>query len=113
MPIDVLKIVTLGPPAAGKTQLKKGLLGNFDPSDDSTPMSTRPTVVVERYIQNESKWVEFTMEKSKQQLNLWVSSRSTSPGESMDQTAQTLEALVNKTQNRRTRKTLQQELLNP
>ena len=83
VPIDVLKIVTLGPPAAGKTQLKKGLLGNFDPSDHSTPMSTRPTVVVERYIENESKWVEFTLEKSKQQLNLWVSSRSTSPGESM------------------------------
>ena len=87
VPIDVLKIVTLGPPAAGKTQLKKGLLGNFDPSDDSTPMSTRPTVVVERYIENESKWVEFTMEKSKQQLKLWVSSRSTAPGESMGSNA--------------------------
>ena len=84
VPIDVLKIVTLGPPAAGKTQLKKGLLGNFDPSDHSTPMSARPTVVVERYVQNESKWVEFTIGKGNQQLSLWVSSKSYSPDELME-----------------------------
>jgi hypothetical protein len=75
--IDVLKVVTLGPPEAGKTQVKKALLNKFDPSEESTNVAAQSTVMVQRYMESNSKWVELTLEKSTLQLSSWLRSDST------------------------------------
>ena len=75
--IDVLKVVTLGPPEAGKTQVKKALLNKFDPSEESTNVAAQSTVMVQRYMESNSKWVELTLEKSTHQLSSWIRSDST------------------------------------
>ena len=49
--VEIVKCVTLGPPEAGKTQLKSALIDRFDSSEESTPMSTGAEVVMQQYIQ--------------------------------------------------------------
>ena len=48
--VEIVKCVTLGPPEAGKTQLKSALVGRFDHSNESTPMCTGAEVVMQRYM---------------------------------------------------------------
>ena len=55
MEVEIVKIVTLGPPEAGKTQLKKALTNNFDISTESTPVSTEADVVMECFVEGESE----------------------------------------------------------
>ena len=61
MEVEIVKVVTLGPPEAGKTQLKKALTGQFENSTESTPVSTEADVVMECFIEGESKfaWKQF------------------------------------------------------
>ena len=63
--VEIVKCVTLGPPKAGKTQLKSALVGRFIPTDGSTPMSTAAEVVMQRYISGseETSWEPLTVEK--------------------------------------------------
>ena len=48
--VEIVKCVTMGPPEAGKTQLKSALTGNYDPVSESTPMSTRAEAVMQCYV---------------------------------------------------------------
>ena len=61
MEVEIVKVVTLGPPESGKTQLKKALTGQFENSTESTPVSTEADVVMECFIEGESKfaWKQF------------------------------------------------------
>ena len=61
MEVEIVKVVTLGPPEAGKTQLKKALTGQFENSTQSTPVSTEADVVMECFVEGESKfaWKQF------------------------------------------------------
>ena len=61
MEVEIVKVVTLGPPEAGKTQLKKALTGQFENSTESTPVSTEADVVMECFMEGESKfaWKQF------------------------------------------------------
>ena len=61
--VEIVKCVTLGPPEAGKTQLKSALVGRFDRSDQSTPMSTGAEVVMQRYISGKTSWEPLTKKK--------------------------------------------------
>ena len=54
--VKVIKCVTLGPPEAGKTQLKHALLGDFTPIKKSTDASTQATPAVEIMVAGEKKW---------------------------------------------------------
>ena len=54
--VKVIKCVTLGPPEAGKTQLKHALLGDFTPIKKSTNASTQATPAVEIMVAGEQKW---------------------------------------------------------
>ena len=54
--VKVIKCVTLGPPEAGKTQLKHALLGDFTPIKKSTDASTQATPAVEIMVAGENKW---------------------------------------------------------
>ena len=54
--MKVIKCVTLGPPEAGKTQLKHALLGDFTPIKKSTDASTQATSAVEIMVAGEQKW---------------------------------------------------------
>ena len=61
MEVEIVKVVTLGPPESGKTQLKKALTGQFENSTQSTLVSTEADVVMECFIEGESKfaWKQF------------------------------------------------------
>ena len=61
MEVEIVKIVTLGPPEAGKTQLKRALTGNMEESTESTPLSTGAEVIMERFFDGgtNSKWEIF------------------------------------------------------
>ena len=61
--VEIVKCVTLGPPEAGKMQLKSGLVGkfNFD-STESTAMSSRAEVAMQRYVSGKSSWEPLTRE---------------------------------------------------
>ena len=61
MEVEIVKIVTLGPPEAGKTQLKRALTGNIQESTESTPLSTGAEVIMERFFDGgtNSKWEIF------------------------------------------------------
>ena len=61
--VEVLKCVTLGPSEAGKTQLKSALIGKFDRSSESTPMSTGAKAVMQRYVRGKSTWEPLTRER--------------------------------------------------
>ena len=60
--VEIVKCVTLGPPEAGKTQLKSALMGRFDDSDESTAMSTAADIVMKRYIYGKTSWEPLTQE---------------------------------------------------
>ena len=75
--VEIVKCVTLGPPEAGKTQLKMGLLGNFeDRSIDSTGVSTRAEVAMQRLCckkdSSYNSWELLTPDKLMQCLNITV-----------------------------------------
>ena len=61
--IEIVKCVTLGPPAAGKTQLKRALSGDVQESTESTPVSTAAEVVMECFIDDTLKWEKFNHTK--------------------------------------------------
>ena len=82
----MVKCVTLGPPEAGKTQLKRALIGKFDCSSESTPMSTGAEVVMQHYISEESVWEPLTCERLRKSLhttvNMMEQKESDSPNQS-------------------------------
>ena len=61
MEVEIVKVVTLGPPEAGKTQLKKALTGQFENSTESTLVSTEADVVMECFVEEgcKSVWKKF------------------------------------------------------
>ena len=61
--MKIMKCVTMGPPEAGKTQLKRALLGDFTEAETSTPASTRATPAVEILVAGEKKWVHLDFEQ--------------------------------------------------
>ena len=56
MEVEIVKVVTLGPPEAGKTQLKRALTGNMQESSESTPLSTGAEVIMETFVDGGVKW---------------------------------------------------------
>ena len=73
--VEVLKCVTLGPTEAGKTQLKSALIGNFDRSSESTPMSTGAEAVMQRYVRGKSTWEPLTRERLCMSLHTTVKNK--------------------------------------
>ena len=76
--VEMVKCVTLGPSEAGKTQLKSALIGKFEDSSESTPMSTGAEAVIQHYVQGQSKWEPLTRERLLQSLSTTVT-ESASP----------------------------------
>lgn len=70
--VGIVKCVTLGPPEAGKTQLKSALLDRFDCSAESTPMSTGAEVVMQCYIQGDTSWEHLTRDRLRKFLHTTV-----------------------------------------
>ena len=70
MEVEIVKVVTLGPPEAGKTQLKKALTGQLENSTESTPVSTEADVVMECFMEGESKFAWKQFDSSKLQSSL-------------------------------------------
>ena len=70
--VEIVKCVTLGPSEAGKTQLKSALIGKFDQSSESTPMSTGAEAVIQRYVHGKSTWEPLTRERLLKSLNTTV-----------------------------------------
>ena len=69
--IEVSKIVFLGPPEAGKTQLKRALMRKYERTTQSTPLSAGAEQVVERYVEKDgstSPWKMFTKEMLQEAL---------------------------------------------
>ena len=59
--IQVGKCVLLGPPEAGKTQLKGALLEEFAEVQESTPASTQATPVIHLLVAGSTKWEHFNL----------------------------------------------------
>jgi GTPase SAR1 family protein len=57
--IKVVKCVFLGPPEAGKTQLRRALVENYTKSQESTPASTQATPVIDLLVAGSKKWEHF------------------------------------------------------
>ena len=70
--VEIVKCVTLGPPEAGKTQLKSALTGKFDPINESTPMSTRAEAVMQCYVHGKTTWEPLTPERLLKSLHCTV-----------------------------------------
>ena len=70
--VEMVKCVTLGPSEAGKTQLKSALIGKFDHSSESTPMSTGAEAVIQRYVHRKPTWEPLTRERLLKSLNTTV-----------------------------------------
>ena len=70
--VEIVKCVTLGPPEAGKTQLKEALVGRFEPTSESTPMSTGAEVVMQRYVHGDTSWEPLTREMLRKSLHTTV-----------------------------------------
>ena len=70
--MEMVKCVALGPSEAGKTQLKSALIGKFDHSSESTPISTGAEAVVQRYVHGKSTWEPLTRERLLKSLNTTV-----------------------------------------
>ena len=70
--VELVKCVTLGPPEAGKTQLKRALIGKFDLSSESTPMSTGAEVAVQCYVHGKTVWEPLTRERLRKSLHTTV-----------------------------------------
>ena len=70
--ITVFKVVLLGPPEAGKTQLVSALLGDYRPVKYSTPLSTKAKVAVTRFVINNDsesvRWELLTKDVFQQRL---------------------------------------------
>ena len=69
--IKVSKLVFLGPPEAGKTQLKLALMKNYKEVTESTPLSSGAEQVLERYVMEDgstARWQKLTKEMLKEAL---------------------------------------------
>ena len=75
--VEMVKCVTLGPSEAGKTQLKSALIGKFDHSSESTPMSTGAEAVIQRYVHGKSTWEPLTRVRLLKSLSTTVKMRLT------------------------------------
>ena len=75
--VEMVKCVTLGPSEAGKTQLKSALIGKFDHSSESTPMSTGAEAVIQRYVHGKSTWEPLTRARLLKSLSTTVKMRLT------------------------------------
>ena len=65
----MFKVVLLGPPEAGKTQLVSALLGDYHPVKYSTPFSTKAKLAVTRYVmKNSVRWELLTKDVFQQCL---------------------------------------------
>ena len=69
---EMVKCITLGPPEAGTTQLKRALIGKFDHSSESTPMSTRSEVVMQCSVHGKTVWEPLTREMLRKSLHTTV-----------------------------------------
>ena len=69
---EMVKCITLGPPEAGKTQLKQALIGKFDHSSESTPMCTGCEVVMQCYVHGKTVWEPLTRETLRKSLHTTV-----------------------------------------
>ena len=68
--IEVFKVVLLGPPEAGKTQLARALVGDYHEVTESTPISTGAKVVVQRYVASDKFiWQPLTKDVFQQSLH--------------------------------------------
>ena len=67
-----MKCVTLGPPEAGKTQLKKALSSDFEVSSESTPVSTAAEVVLECFMEGELTWKKLDREQLQSALHTTI-----------------------------------------
>ena len=72
----MVNCVTLGPPEAGKTQLKSALTGKFDPVSESTPMSTGAEAVMQHYIHGKTTWEPLTQERLRMSLHTTVKEKN-------------------------------------
>ena len=70
--VEMVKCVTLGPPEAGKTQVKSALIGKFDRSGESTPKSTGAVAVMQRYVHGKSMWEPLTRARLCKSLHITV-----------------------------------------
>ena len=68
----MVKCVTLGPPEAGKTQLKRALIGKYDRSSESTPMSTGAEVAMQCFVRGKTVWEPLTRETLRKSLHTTV-----------------------------------------
>ena len=69
---EMVKCITLGPPEAGKTQLKQALIGKFEHSSESTPMCTGCEVVMQCYVHGKTVWEPLTRETLRKSLHTTV-----------------------------------------
>ena len=69
---EMVKCVTLGPPEAGKTQLKRALIGKYDRSSESTPVSTGAEVAMQCFVQGKTVWEPLTRERLRKSLHTTV-----------------------------------------
>ena len=74
--VEIVKCVTLGPPEAGKTQLKEALAGRFDAISESTPMSTGAEVVMQRYVHGDTSWEPLTQERLRKSIHTTVKEKN-------------------------------------
>ena len=70
--VEIVKCVTFGPPEAGKTQLKSGLMGRFDDSKESTNVSTAADIVMQRCVCGKTSWELLTQEQLLKSLHKTV-----------------------------------------
>ena len=70
--VEIIKCVTLGPPEAGKSQLKKALSGEFEASSESTPVSTAAEVVLECFMEGELTWNKLDREQLQSTLHTTI-----------------------------------------
>ena len=85
-----MKCVTLGPPEAGKSQLKKALSGNFEASSESTPVSTAAEVVLECFVEGELTWDRLDTEQLQSALHTTIEEEDYEPHPSQLDTSQKL-----------------------
>ena len=77
--IEIVKVVTLGPPEAGKTQLKRALTGNMQESTESTPLSTGAEVIMERFFDGEIQWEELCASELQKALYNTIQGKNYNP----------------------------------
>ena len=77
--VEIVKVVTLGPPEAGKTQLKRALTGNLEESTESTPLSTGAEVIMERFFDGGVKWEALCTSELQKALYNTIQGRTYNP----------------------------------